>query len=548
MFSYTNIRAFFHDPLGKIVFSRWLIAALILVAPIANRLFHMTPLFLTLRAIVIATIVYSVCNIVLTSAAYVAVTRGSAHAPLIGVLHIFLDILGVTTLVYLTGATDSTLYTLYVFPILFSMILYFDSRVFVVVASSVVIYCSLIFLDSTGVIPHVDTGTDYIQISGDLGATAFRTVMICIQATGVIIVAWMIRRIMSDREMRINREKKNMQTLVEAIPQGLVMVDQFHRIVMMNASAREYMTLDDTNEKSQKEFLPDVESSCDGKLYRILREQPAKKVLNQSVRITCGERDRDLLVNTLPITDKDQPKLWLHILHDVTERNAFDRLKSDFVSIAAHQLRTPLSGLKWFFDQFIEEAANELTVDHMGQLVAAQGQNEKIIEMVNDLLHMSEIEAQETTLQLKPIAVRDLVGTVVHGANQNAIDQGVGIHSTGFEGHVLGDWRQLHMMLSNLVENAVKYSPQQSVVNVSAQKTDSGVRFTVRDEGIGIASEDHERIFMRFFRTREAQRVESSGSGLGLYIVRKIVRAHGGRISVDSTVGKGTTFIVDIPS
>jgi signal transduction histidine kinase len=536
-----------HEPLGKIIFSRWVIGCILLCIPLLNQVFSLTDRLLAPENVLSISLYHGSLNVVITIATYIAVMRGYRWAVHLGSLHIFIDIVGITALVYFTGAADSPLFTLYIFPILFSMILYFDRRVFIVVCSTIIAYIGIVYVDAYAFLPHIDRTIAYSKVYGDIGATTLRVITVCFQAVGILFVAWMIRRMMNDRERRITREKRYMKTLVEAIPQGLVMVDARFRIVMMNDIARQHLSLNDADRR-QTILSASPAAGCE-ELHAVLRSQPLEPAVDKEVHLGCGNKDNHLIVNTIPIVDKKAyPRLWLHILQDVTEQNAFDQLKSDFVSIAAHQLRTPLSGLKWFFDQFIEDTADQITVEQMSQLVSAQEQNEKIIRMVNDLLHISEIEAKETTMQLKPISVRDLIGTAVHSINKRAAEGDVTIDVDDFDGEVRGDWRQLHILFSNLIENAIKYSPEGTRVSVTAERIDDRVRFTVEDAGMGIPKADHERIFMKFFRTRDAQRMEGSGSGLGLYIVRKIAKAHGGRIVVDSVEGEGTTFTIDIPT
>lgn len=548
MFNYRQLRIFLHEPIGKIVLSRWVISALFLPLVLLNRVYGIFPQLTTIDYMVDFLAIVILLSLLLSVLSYIAVIRQWRTVIFLGALHIILDIAIITFITYFSGAAESELFAFYIFPILFSLILFFDNRAAYFILLCVVSYIGMVYLDETGVLAHQSSDFARQLLNHDIRAVNMKILFLVQISLGVLFVVWMIRRIMNDREYRLTREKQNMQTLVEAIPEGLVMVNQYAEIVMCNEIAEDILGLPLPSD-DQLFILP---RSSDGSqcsdLYQLLRMQPVKPQLDKEVRVRCNENVQHLTVDTIPIVEeKKYPRLWLHILHDLTEQNAFDQIKSDFVSIAAHQLRTPLSGLKWFFDQLIEDGEQYLPLRQMGHVLGAQEQNEKIIEMVNDLLHISEIEAEETTMRMQPLEVRDVLGTAAHSIQPKAKDANVSIDIADTDGQVSGDMRQLHILFSNVLENAIKYSETGSKVRVRVQHQHGRVRFHVEDEGIGIPKEDQERVFMKFFRTQDAQRREQSGSGLGLYIVRKIAQAHGGNVRVESVEGEGTTFIIDLP-
>lgn len=225
-----------------------------------------------------------------------------------------------------------------------------------------------------------------------------------------------------------------------------------------------------------------------------------------------------------------------------------DRMKSEFVSLVTHQLRTPLSGIKWSLSLMIGGEFGLLNREQQVYLMKIYEANDRMIALINDLLQADRVESGTVKLQQVPTQLLNLLENVIVEMEQLAGHKNVRIDYEHPKELPLipVDPENMRVILQNLIENAVKYTPPGGVVTISLREAD-GIEFSVTDTGIGIPKEQQKHVFRRFFRAPNAVLSETEGSGLGLYIVENIVRRHGGTIRFTSTENVGTTFIVTLP-
>lgn len=226
---------------------------------------------------------------------------------------------------------------------------------------------------------------------------------------------------------------------------------------------------------------------------------------------------------------------------------ALDTAKSEFISVAAHQLRTPLSALKWILYMLRN---NELTdPDQQFQFLdKAIQSNERMIELVNDLLEVDHIESGKDQFIFTKVNIKSLIGAI--SSELQTLVQKRGVHFTSevdSDAVISGDVNKLRAVFQNLIENAIKYTPSGGSVGVSSVREDGFIKVLVTDSGIGIPTDQNYRIFSKFFRASNAMKVDTVGSGLGLFIAKEIVERHGGKIWFESKVGQGTVFFVELP-
>jgi signal transduction histidine kinase len=223
-----------------------------------------------------------------------------------------------------------------------------------------------------------------------------------------------------------------------------------------------------------------------------------------------------------------------------------DRLKDEFVSSVSHELRTPLTSITGYVELLLEE---EPTAQRREYLRVIERSADRLLGLVSDLLFAARLQEGRLELEREPVDVVRLVTEAVEEARPRAESAGIGL-AARCDGPltVEGEPARLAQLLDNLVSNAIKFTPEGGHVAVDAAAHDGVVRIDVSDSGIGISADDRERLFERFFRSQSALERQIQGTGLGLYISKAIVEAHGGRIGVSSTEGEGTTFAVEIPS
>ncbi len=226
-----------------------------------------------------------------------------------------------------------------------------------------------------------------------------------------------------------------------------------------------------------------------------------------------------------------------------------DDMKSDFVAITSHELRTPLAAIRGFVNT-LRRRMDELSEEEVHEFLGIIDlQTDRLIRLVEDLLVVSRIEAGKLALHPEEIEIGPFLEHVVSGLGEMAAGRVRRSDLSGVPPAMIVNPQRLGQVLTNLLQNALKFSPPDSGVALSARHADDGrVAFTVKDEGPGIPAAELTRIFDRFHQTEAASTRRSEGAGLGLYIARQLAEAMGGTIEVDSAVGHGSTFTVSIPT
>lgn len=231
-----------------------------------------------------------------------------------------------------------------------------------------------------------------------------------------------------------------------------------------------------------------------------------------------------------------------------------EQAKSEFVSVTTHQLRTPLAAIKWTFHMLLTGGLGEVTADQKTFLERGFQSTERVIGIVNDLLNLDYIAVEQWTYKFIPTNLKELIDSVIFELEKQARDKGV---TMTFELPPLlplipVDPIRISMVVENLLENAIKYTPTSGAVTVKVNdarlnSSPASVEIVVKDSGIGIPAAEQGKIFQRFYRSSNALRAAPDGSGLGLFIAKDIVDHHHGQIWFESVEGQGATFHVSIP-
>jgi signal transduction histidine kinase len=226
-------------------------------------------------------------------------------------------------------------------------------------------------------------------------------------------------------------------------------------------------------------------------------------------------------------------------------------IKSDWISISAHQLRTSLSAIKWILKMFMDGDFGKLTPEQEGFMKKAFDSNERMLVIVNDMLSMSSIEETIIDYTFTPHNMVSLIDTVLFDFTSESYKKGVEIIFLKPESPLPDlsiDLEKIRVVLQNLVENAIKYTDKGGRIVISVSKNDNDmVEVRVKDTGIGIPQSEQEKIFEKFYRATNAKTIHAVGTGLGLFTTKAIIERHGGAMWFESIEGEGTTFFFTLP-
>lgn len=226
------------------------------------------------------------------------------------------------------------------------------------------------------------------------------------------------------------------------------------------------------------------------------------------------------------------------------------KIKFDFVTIASHQLRTPLSAMKWFLEMLLSGSAGKLTRRQHGFINEIYQSNERMIRLVADLLIVSRIEQKSLKMVCRPFVIEEVIAGVMKGMKPLTDAARITV-VTKFDSkkktEINGDEDKIRQVVRTLMDNAIRYMIDGGLVIIKCASMRTSVTMQVQDTGVGIPAKERSKVFQQFYRGSNVVRMRTDGSGLGLYISKAIVTASGGTISVNSTEGKGSLFSVTLP-
>lgn len=272
-----------------------------------------------------------------------------------------------------------------------------------------------------------------------------------------------------------------------------------------------------------------------------------KEVFRKELQI---KENFTLEITTVPMIVKEEKVGTLIVLHDVTREKLVDRMKSEFVTLAAHQLRTPASAIKWVIRMILDGDLGEITKEQREAIEKAYKTNEKMIRLVNDLLNVAQIEEGKYLSKLVLSNIEDVIQSVI-----DTYEKKIAQKKLKFEFQkskeklpkVILDREKMRIAIGNLLDNAVRYTLVSGRVTISVRIKEKEIEVQIQDTGLGIPENEQNKVFNKFFRGTNIMKIETEGTGLGLFIAKNIIEAHGGKIWFKSEKDEGTTFCFTIP-
>lgn len=356
--------------------------------------------------------------------------------------------------------------------------------------------------------------------------------------------------VMNDMALRIEgelksvaAEKNRLDTILRGMGEGVMVTDASGVITLVNPAFR---TLFDLRE--EVEGKPLINISRHPSLHDAFKsavETKSEKVEEITLPLFEG---KTVLTHWVPLLEGERLQGVVAVFHDISDLKRLEKVRRDFVANVSHELRTPVTVIKGYAETLLSGALTTDPERAVGFLEKIDRHAERLGSLVSDLLVLSELEAGEKPPQPAPVAIEGAVGHSCALLEEKARNKKISIDRHGIEGAppVLADRGKLEQVMVNLLDNAIKYTPENGSITISAKEEGGMVTILVADTGIGIPARDLPRIFERFYRVDTARSREQGGTGLGLAIVKHIIQLHGGSIAVESTPGRGSTFSVSL--
>jgi two-component system phosphate regulon sensor histidine kinase PhoR len=338
----------------------------------------------------------------------------------------------------------------------------------------------------------------------------------------------------------LSQERAQLQAIVAGMVEGVLAVDEEDRLLFCNRAAAEL--LGSAAQDAVGRRLREVARLAD--LPKLLAQARRGGPGHQEIVLHHAGAERVLDVHVTRF-DGGQTRGLVIVLHDITDLRRLERIRRDFVANVSHELKTPLTSIKGFVETLLGGAIDDQE-NNVRFLQKIDTHVERLTNLVRDLLSLARIESQEGPLKLRPVDCHSIVREAV-ARHEVAIKQH-GLRCTaeldGKPTVVLGDHEAITQILDNLLDNAVKYTPQAGEIRVRLRRGDGEACIEVEDTGIGIPKSDLDRVFERFYRVDRARSRELGGTGLGLSIVKHLAQAMKGTVRVESELGKGSRFTV----
>lgn len=349
---------------------------------------------------------------------------------------------------------------------------------------------------------------------------------------------------LAGRQRAAEQDAQAQQAAVfNSMVEGLVLLDPDGRIQLAN---RQFSRLFGTAEDLKGKTLIEATRMHDlaGLVGGLNADQPAQ---GRELRLP-GLQERWLEVNAAAVFDEARGrKGTVVVFHDQTRIKKLERNREEFVANVSHELRTPLSLIKGYTETLLDGAKDNPDVS-VKFLQTIDRNAERLKLLIEDLLTISELESGRIRLQMQTVALTPLVAKLLEDFKPRAAARGVLLNCEMPELIAKADPDRVQQVLSNLVDNAIKYGRSEGTVTIHGRDAGDGqIELCVTDDGPGIPEDARERIFERFYRVDKARSREQGGTGLGLSIVKHIIQSHGGKVWVESESGKGSRFFFSLP-
>jgi PAS domain S-box-containing protein len=284
-----------------------------------------------------------------------------------------------------------------------------------------------------------------------------------------------------------------------------------------------------------------------------IQEQVKRRMPVEQVEVQARRKNGEVRWTLISVGDISVPGTKAHnglvTLVDIHEQKELERIKTEFLSLASHQLRAPLANLKWYIGFLLQRRSEQLTDEVRKYLHQMLARNEDMIELVNTLLNMSRVEMGKVKVEKAQTDLTILANSIIEEVTPAAAAKKIHIVPAYPDSiPLVTDTKLVRIVVQNLLTNAIRYTPENGTVDVQMALENKKAVILVTDTGVGIPPSEQDKIFTKMYRATNAQQMEASGTGLGLYMSKSLIEAMGGTIGFTTKEGKGTTFTVTLPT
>jgi len=347
---------------------------------------------------------------------------------------------------------------------------------------------------------------------------------------------------------QLSKEKNQLEAVLSAMSEGVMVVSHEGRVIIINSALKKMFNLkDDPTRKQYWEILRNRE------LTKLVESVLEKWMPDSREIFYLYPDEKHYFVNVIPLDSPDREVIV--VMFDITDFKRLEKIKADFIANVSHELRTPLTAIKGYTET-LEEEAYESPEDQKHFVRIIKRHTDRLINLVSDLLVLSEVESRDSLSKessandFEEINVNELIKSSLDALRSKAQEKRieVALRADADVCRIKANRFLLEQMFINLIDNAVKYTPESGKVEVRVTKENSHILTEITDNGIGIPKEHLPRIFERFYRVDKTRSRNLGGTGLGLSIVKHIVIMHGGKVEVQSEEGKGSKFSITLPA
>lgn len=333
----------------------------------------------------------------------------------------------------------------------------------------------------------------------------------------------------------VTNNQNRLEAVLKCMNSGVIAVDRNYKIIIINPYAERIFGID---RNIVGEFL--IDCVKDYELEKVLLDNGRE---HNEVKIMWPQ-ERELEIKTTDIINKNEHIGTVIVIQDITEMKRLENMRSEFVANVSHELKTPLTSIRGFSETLMDVEDPVYRKKFLGII---NSESERLTRLIEDILTLSRVENKKG-IKEEIIDVNNLINEVVFLVKNLADKKNISIDLQGDKiRDIKGDKDKFTQMLINLVDNAVKYTDNGGKVNIKSKSYDNYFTITIKDNGMGIEEKDIENIFQRFYRVNKARSRADGGTGLGLAIVKHILILFKGDIEVNSVVGKGSSFTINIP-